>query len=68
MHNYYLKFNEYSNIASQLKMFRSIVRMKEIKKSLQEQRFVSFIKIIQRNFLSFFRFKNNFFTNSNKRN
>jgi hypothetical protein len=39
MHNYYLKFPEYSSIASQLKMFRSIVRMKEIKKTLQEQRY-----------------------------
>jgi hypothetical protein len=40
MNDYYSKYIEHSKIATQLKSFRSVVRLKEIKKSLQEQRFV----------------------------
>ena len=39
MNDYYLKSIEYSKISTQLKSFRSLVRLKEIKKTLQEQRY-----------------------------
>jgi hypothetical protein len=41
MNDYYSKFGNYTNLATQLKSLRSVVRLKEIEKTIQEQKLAS---------------------------